>query len=323
MSIRDFCRRNYLHFNAAAIVHAADDYAAHLAKGGKMFVSMAGAMSTAQIGISLAQMIRSDKVHGIACTGANLEEDIFMLVAHDEYEPIPHYRDLTPKDELDLMKRHINRVTDTGIPEKSAMTPIEKAIAERWRKADKAGVAKFPHEFLWDCLRDGELEEHYQGDPDDSWVIAALEMGIPIYVPGWEDSTLGNVYTAMCESGEIENVHTVKGGVEYMLDLTNWYTATSKGSSIGFFQIGGGIAGDFSICVVPLLKQDAQPKKKVPHWGYFCQISDSTTSYGSYSGAVPNEKITWDKIGPETPRHMIESDATIVAPLIFAYVLGW
>ena len=41
------------------------------------------------------------------------------------------------------------------------------------------------------------------------------------------------------------------------------------------------------------------------------------------SGAVPNEKITWGKLGIDTPRFIIESDATIVAPLIFASVLGW
>ncbi|MCX7830176.1 MAG: deoxyhypusine synthase family protein, partial [Acidobacteria bacterium] len=62
--------------------------------------------------------------------------------------------------------------------------------------------------------------------------------------------------------------------------------------------------------------------KNVPLWGYFCQISEAATSYGSYSGAVPNEKITWGKLGVDTPKFVVESDATIVAPLIFAYVLN-
>jgi len=73
---------------------------------------------------------------------------------------------------------------------------------------------------------------------------------------------------------------------------------------------------------VPMLEQDLQ-QTGTPLWSYFCQIGDSTTSYGSYSGAVPNEKITWGKLAVDTPKYMIESDATIVAPLIFAYVLGW
>ena len=102
--------------------------------------------------------------------------------------------------------------------------------------------------------------------------------------------------------------------------LIDWYKQNSKDESIGFFQIAGGIAGDFPICVVPLIQQDLQEDCKL--WGYFCQISDSTTSYGSYSGAVPNEKITWGKLSEETPRFVIESDASIVAPLVFAYVLG-
>jgi deoxyhypusine synthase len=91
--------------------------------------------------------------------------------------------------------------------------------------------------------------------------------------------------------------------------------------SVGFFQIGGGIAGDFAICAVPTLIQDKK-RDDVPFWGYFCQISDAATSYGGYSGAVPNEKITWGKLDVETPKFMIQSDATIVAPLIFGYVLG-
>jgi deoxyhypusine synthase len=81
------------------------------------------------------------------------------------------------------------------------------------------------------------------------------------------------------------------------------------------------MAGDFPICVGPMLHQDRE-RTGVPLWGYFCQISDSTTSYGSYSGAVPNEKITWGKLGAKTPKYIVESDATICAPLIFAWVLG-
>ena len=107
-----------------------------------------------------------------------------------------------------------------------------------------------------------------------------------------------------------------------MVELADWYTRTAPGRGIGFFQIGGGIAGDFPICVVPMIHQDLR-RTDVPLWSYFCQISDSTTSYGSYSGAVPNEKITWGKLGKDTPSFIIESDATIVVPLIFAYVLGW
>jgi deoxyhypusine synthase len=116
-------------------------------------------------------------------------------------------------------------------------------------------------------------------------------------------------------------VHTVRTGIEYMMALARWYQAEAEPNGIGFFQIGGGIAGDFPICVVPMLHQDLQ-RTGVPLWGYFSQISDSTTSYGSYSGAVPNEKITWGKLGAKTPKFIVESDATIVAPLIFAWVLG-
>jgi deoxyhypusine synthase len=319
--VSDFIRHHYRHFNAAALVDAADAYTAHLDSGGHMMVTLAGAMSTAELGLSLAEMIRQDKVQIISCTGANLEEDIFNLIAHDFYERVPNYRDLTPQDEQNLLDRHMNRVTDTCIPEMEAMRRLEGVLLNEWQRADAAGERRFPHEFIYNLIRSGVLEEHYQIDPKNSWVVAAAEKDLPIVVPGWEDSTTGNMYAGHCITGDIKNVHTVKTGIEYMMFLADYYTETAPEHSIGFFQIGGGIAGDFPICVVPMLHQDLQ-REGVPMWGYFCQISDSTTSYGSYSGAVPNEKITWGKLSTDTPKFVIESDATIVAPLMFALILG-
>jgi deoxyhypusine synthase len=320
-AISDFIRHHYRHFNGAALVDAADGYVRHLANGGEMLVTLAGAMSTAELGLSLAEMIRRGKVHAICCTGANLEEDVFNLVAHEHYVRIPHYRHLSPNEEEQLLDRHLNRVTDTCIPEFEAIRRIEGAVLDEWERADKGNQQFFPHEFMYKILRSGVLRQHYQIDPKDSWLLAAAEKNLPMFVPGWEDSTLGNIFAAHCMAGDVKNVHTVRTGIEYMMILAEWYQKKSKQASIGFFQIGGGIAGDFPICVVPMLQQDLQ-LADTPRWGYFCQISDSTTSYGSYSGAVPNEKITWGKLSASTPKFIIESDATIVAPLIFAHVLG-
>ena len=324
--ISKYIARHYRHFNSAALLDAAKGYEDHLKAGGKMMVTLAGAMSTAELGISLAQMIRKGKVHAIVCTGANLEEDVFNLVAHDYYERVPGYRDLTADDEQGLLDRHMNRVTDTCIPEMEAMRRIEKAVFAEWMAADQAGKSYFPHEFMYRLLKSGVLKKSYQIDPANSWLLAAAEKNLPIIVPGWEDSTLGNMFAAAVVRGDVKNVHTVRTGIEYMTYLAKYYTKTAKPlitgeGSIGFFQIGGGIAGDFPICVVPMLHQDLE-ETGVPLWGYFCQISDSTTSFGSYSGAVPNEKITWGKLAASTPKFIVESDATIVAPLIFSWVLG-
>ena len=321
-AVSAFVRHHFRHFNAAALVDAAEAYTAHLDGGGKMFVTLAGAMSTAELGLSLAEMIRAGKIHGISCTGANLEEDVFNLVAHDFYERVPHYRDLTPADEQALLDRHMNRVTDTCIPEMEAMRRIETVVLEEWQQADAAGERLFPHQFMYRILLGGKLRDSYQIDPKHSWLLAAAEQNLPMFVPGWEDATLANMFAGHCIEGHVKNVHTVKTGIEYMMSLAEWYTGLTERHSLGFFQIGGGIAGDFPICVVPMLHQDLQ-RTQVPLWGYFCQISDSTTSYGSYSGAVPNEKITWGKLGIDTPKFIIESDASIVAPLVFAMVLGW
>jgi deoxyhypusine synthase len=315
-------KQHFRHFNAASLVDAAEGYVTLLSKGGKMFMTLAGAMSTAELGMSLAEMIRQNKVHAICCTGANLEEDVYNLVAHDHYERVPQYRHLTPQQETELLGRHLNRVTDTCIPEEEAMRRIERVVVEEWHEADRTGQRFFPHEFLYRVLLSGKLKRFYQIDPKNSWMIAAAERQLPIFVPGWEDSTLGNMFAAQVIRGKVKTVNTVRSGIEYMVELAHWYTDTAGKTPLGFFQIGGGIAGDFPICVVPMLHQDLK-RENVPLWAYFCQISDSTTSYGSYSGAVPNEKITWGKLGTDTPKFIVESDATIVAPLIFAYVLGW
>lgn len=320
--VSQFIQHHYRHFNAASLVDAARGYVTHLDKGGHMMITLAGAMSTAELGLSLAEMIRQDKVHLITCTGANLEEDVFNLVAHDYYERVPGYRSLTAEDEQGLLDRHMNRVTDTCIPEGEAMRRMEKAMIEVWTAADRKGERYFPHEFFYQVLLSGKYEKYYQIDPKNSWMLAAAQKNLPIVVPGWEDATLGNMYAAAVIRGDVKNVHTVRTGIEYMTWLAEHYTRTTKKNKLGMFQIGGGIAGDFPICVVPMLHQDLL-RTNVPLWAYFCQISDSTTSYGSYSGAVPNEKITWGKLGVKTPKYIIESDATIVAPLIFAHVLGW
>ncbi|MBK6445010.1 MAG: deoxyhypusine synthase family protein [Bacteroidetes bacterium] len=318
--ISSFMERNYLHFNAAAMMDASKGYVKHLDEGGKMMITLAGAMSTAELGISLAEMIRQDKVAIISCTGANLEEDIMNLVAHNHYKRVPNYRDLSPQEEWDLLENHYNRVTDTCIPEEEAFRRLQKHIFKVWNDADKKGERYFPHEYMYKMLLSGELEQYYEIDPQNSWMLAAAKKNIPIVVPGWEDSTMGNIFASYVIKNEMKAT-TMKSGIEYMVWLADWYRKNSGGKGVGFFQIGGGIAGDFPICVVPMMYQDLE-WHDVPFWSYFCQISDSTTSYGSYSGAVPNEKITWGKLGIDTPKFIVESDASIVAPLMFAWILG-
>ena len=321
MSVKQFIKHHFRHFNAAVVVDASEAYVKHLERGGKMFMTLAGAMSTAELGCSLAEMIRQGKVHAICCTGANLEEDIYNLVAHEFYERVPRYRYISAKDEAALRDRGLNRVTDTCIPEDEACRRIESAMIELWQKGEKEKRRFFPYEMFYELIRSGALKKHYQIDPKDSWMVAACEKNLQIYTPGWEDSTLGNMFVAAATRKEVKDIQLVKSGLEQMQHLIGWYRENSRNSSLGFFQIGGGIAGDFPICVVPTILKDLE--EEAPYWGYFCQISDSTTSYGSYSGAVPNEKITWSKLDLDTPSFVIESDATIVAPLVFAYVLNW
>ncbi|MDE0091921.1 MAG: deoxyhypusine synthase family protein, partial [Oligoflexia bacterium] len=307
-NLSDFINTYFCRFNSAQLRKSAEAYKNHIARGGKMVVTLSGAMSTGEIGKILSPMILNEKVHVISCTGANLEEDIFNLISHKSYREIPDYKDLSPKQEEELYKNGYNRVTDVCIPE-SAFCKLEELVFKYWEKASREKKRYFPHEYIYKTIQNRDIEDYYQINPEDSWVIAAIKKQIPIIVPGWEDSTLGNKFVSHCMKGKLE-IDIIKNGLEYMLQFANWYQKESQKSQIGFFQIGGGIAGDFPICVVPMLNQDLG--KNVPLWSYFCQVSDSTTSYGSYSGAVPNEKVTWGKLETSSPKYMIESDASIV-----------
>ncbi len=146
--VSQFILKHYKHFNAASLVDAAKAYEEQVRNGHKMMITLAGAMSTAELGKSLAEMIRRDKVDIICCTGANLEEDVFNLVAHNHYKRIPGYRDLSPEEEQKLLEQHYNRVTDTCIPEAEAMRQIEEHLHAVWKNASDRGERYFPYEYF-------------------------------------------------------------------------------------------------------------------------------------------------------------------------------
>ena len=312
MSVRDFIEGNYRHFNAGALSQCADSLRGFLDGGGRLMVTLAGAMSTAEIGRTLAPAIRAQRVHAICCTGANLEEDLFSLVARSHYESISDWRELTASDEVELRERGMNRVTDVAIPEEEAIRMIEGPLMSLWEDAEAAGDTRFPHEYMYDLLLHGGLE--FDADPSESWLMAAADANLPIFTPGWEDSTLGNILAARVLDCSLKSPDIVGSGLHAMQALADWYREDD--SPTGLLQVGGGIAGDFAISVVPMLRQDA--KVDVSLWAGFAQISESRPSYGGYSGAPPNEKISWEKLGEDTPRFVIESDATIVLPLLLA-----
>jgi deoxyhypusine synthase len=229
--VSQFIAHHFRHFNAAALIDAAKGYEAHLTEGGKMMVTLAGAMSTGELGISLAEMIRQGKVDIISCTGANLEEDLMNLVAHTHYQRIPNYRDLTPEQEWDLLEKGLNRVTDTCIPEEEAFRKLQKHIEKIWKDAEKNGERFFPHEFMYNLLLSGVLKNDYEIDPKNSWMIAAAERNLPMVVPGWEDSTMGNIFASYCIKGELK-ASTMKSGIEYMTSLADWYKNNSAGKPL-------------------------------------------------------------------------------------------
>lgn len=311
MTVRDFIERHYSHFNAGELARCVDSLRAFLKGDGRLMVTLAGAMSTAEVGKSLAPAIREQRVHAICCTGANLEEELFGLVSRAEYEGVPNWSQQSKQEDAALHDRGMNRVTDVAIPEK-AFTMVGEKMLTLWEESEAVGDSRFPHEYVYDLILHGEMV--FSSSPEDSWLVAAADANLPLFIPGWEDSTLGNLLAARVIDCTLKTNSVVKGGLDAMQALADWYREDD--SPTGMLQVGGGIAGDFAISVVPMLRQDA--RVVVPLWAWFAQISESRPSYGGYSGAPPTEKISWGKIGVDTPQFVIESDASIVLPLILS-----
>ena len=302
---------HYKHFNAGELARCSNSLDDFLSEGGRLIVTLAGAMSTAEIGRSLGPAIRQQKIHAICCTGANLEEDLFSLVSRSDYENITNWRQQTGNDDASLAKRGLNRVTDVAIPEKT-IVKIGAKMVELWEEAEAVGDSRFPHEYFYDLILHSNLE--YSAPPEESWLVAAADANLPIFTPGWEDSTIGNLLSAKVLDCTLKSNSVVRGGLDAMQSLADWYREDD--SPTGILQVGGGISGDFAISVVPMLIQDAGIE--VPLWSWFAQISESRPSYGGYSGAPPSEKISWGKLSVDTPQFVIESDASIVLPLLLS-----
>ncbi len=323
-----YAQKTLNHTNAGATMQAALWLKNHLKNGGKLMVTLAGALSSFQVGVMLAELIRKNKVHIISATGANHEESYYRYVAHSHYAYIPRYTELTPKQEAELRDAGLRRITDTFLPEDESVRIMEPHLLKMWQKAQKTGKRYFPHEYFRRLFSEKLISPDPKSNPEDSWVYATYKKNIPIVVPGFEDSTMGNIFASYTYNGPHKKKGDItispditKTGLEYFHLLYDWYMKESKKHPIAFLQLGGGIAGDFPICIVPSLKHDLR-LPKVRDWAGFIEIGSSPMSYGSYSGAGGKEKITWDKLSTESYYQIIQSDVTLAFPWIAAVLLN-
>ncbi len=323
-----YAERTLNHCNGGATYQAALWLKNHLKNGGKLVVTLAGALSSFQIGIMLADLIRQDKVHLISATGANHEESYYRYVAHSHYAYIPRYTELTPEQEAELRDAGLRRITDTFLPEDESVRIMEPHLVKMWQQAQKKGERYFPHEYFRRLFAEKLIKSDPMANEKDCWTYAAYEKNIPIVIPGFEDSTMGNIFASYTYDGKyrinrnvVLDQRVMKSGLEYFTYLYDWYMETAKNHPIAFLQLGGGIAADFPICAVPSLKHDLNVPK-VRDWAGFIEIGSSPMSYGSYSGAGGKEKITWDKLSTKSYYQIIQSDVTVAFPWIAAVLLG-
>ncbi|MBU0546010.1 deoxyhypusine synthase family protein [Patescibacteria group bacterium] len=326
--VSTFAECTLKHCNGGATMQAAVWLKNHLDNGGKLMVTLAGALSSFQVGVVLAELIRQNKVHLVSATGANHEESYYRYVAHSHYAFIPRYTELTPEQESELRDAGLRRITDTFLPEDESVRIMEPHLLKMWKEAEEKGERYFPHEYFRRLFAEKLISADPEANANDSWTLAAYEKNIPIVIPGFEDSTMGNIFASYIYNGPHKkkseptvSSNVMKSGLEYFHLMYDWYMKESKDAPIAFLQLGGGISADFPICVVPSLKHDLR-MKKVRDWAGFVEIGSSPMSYGSYSGAGGKEKITWDKLSTKSYYQIIQSDVTVAFPWIAAVLLG-
>lgn len=323
-----FALNTLKHTNGGSTMQAALWLKDHLDNGGKLVVTLAGALSSFQIGVTLAELIRQNKVHLVSATAANHEESYYRYVAHSHYAYIPRYTELTPDQEAELRDAGLRRITDTFLPEDESVRIMEPHLLKMWKEAQRKGESYFPHEYFRRLFAEGLVKPDPTANPLDCWTYAAYEKNIPIVIPGFEDSTMGNIFASYTYNGKhrkdknpLIDKNVMKGGLDYFTFLYDWYMEASAKHLIAFLQLGGGIAADFPICVVPSIKHDLK-NHNVRDWAGFVEIGSSPMSYGSYSGAGGKEKITWDKLSTKSYYNIIQSDVTVAFPWIAAVLLG-
>lgn len=327
--ITDFAKKYFTHYNSGEMMRAGESLKTFLDSGNKLMITLGGAFSTAEGGKMLARLIREDKVHAISCTGANLEEDLFNLVAHNTHFPVHNWRECTMQSDKELREKGYNRVLDTALHDTYATETVEKEIIKLWIRDTNAKYAsptyakKYWHEYFYELILSGSLVDKYQIDYKDSWLVAAAIKNIPLVTPGYEDSTMANVFAGYVANQEGVDPDIIKSNINAFVDLGKWYIGLdSIDINVGMLSLGGGISGDFPQCVLPYIQYDLE-KKNVKHWKWFCQITDAVTSYGGFSGCTTAEKCSWSKLEPEwSDAYTINSDYTIVFPIIGAIVLG-
>ncbi len=328
------------HCNGGKTINAGLWLKKHTDNGGKIFFTMSGAGSSFQQGIMISELIRAGKIAAISVTGANLEESLYRLVANSHYAYIPDYIELTRAEEKEFARAGLRRITDTFLPEDESVRVVLPELEKLWREAEKTGKYLLWHEYFFQLFERKMITFDPTANPNDCWLYQAYLYKIPVFVPGAEDSTMGNIFTHASYNGnhpilskyKLEkpiNPDVVLHSFRYMHRLAEWYMDNTKKKSLAFLQLGGGIAADFPICVVPHIKKDFLwdqtekiQEKVVRSWAGFIEIHSSPMSFGSYSGAGFKEKITWEKFDIEAFGEQIFGDFTEHFPDIAAIILG-
>lgn len=331
--------RTQLHCNGGKTVDAGLWLKDHCDQGGKIFLTMSGAGSSFQQGILIGELIREGKIAAISVTGANLEESLYRLVAHSCYAYIPDYTTLTRVEEKELDHAGLRRITDTFLPEEESVRIVLPQLEMLWREAEENGERLLWHEYFFRLFERNLITFDPAANPDDCWLYQAWLHKIPVLVAGPEDSTMGNIFSHACYNGKHDilskyklekpiNPAVVRPTFEYMHMLVEWYMDNTKERGLAFLQLGGGIAADFPICVVPHLKKDflgeqsiEMQEKIVRSWAGFIEIHTSPMSVGSYSGAGGPEKLTWSKLEIYAYMSQIFGDYMVNFSLIVALIL--
>jgi deoxyhypusine synthase len=293
-------------FNGGRLAEGCDLFGRMIDSGATIALTVTGAMSPAGMGGAIQAMIEAGFVDLVIATGANLYHDLHFALK------LPVVQGHFQVDDRELYRAGIERIYDVFITEDSLLD-TDAFVREALEKAPRALRARISTPQLHHYL--GHLVLQNAALPEKSWVATAARYDVPVFTSSPGDSSIGmNVAAMKLRGGET----TIDPDLDVLHSTAIVYDAKLNGVVI----LGGGSPKNFYLQTQPTLWQILDLNRGGHE--YVLQISTDSPQWGGLSGATPSEAISWGKVQANMLKNhvVVYSDATVAAPLVFAYALS-
>ncbi|MHA1304569.1 MAG: deoxyhypusine synthase [Candidatus Heimdallarchaeaceae archaeon] len=283
-------------FGPGRIAEAIDIYTTMLKDKATVFLGLAGALVPGGMRNVITDMIRNKMVDVIVTTGANATHDLIESFGGK------HVKGVTYVSDEELRNKSIDRIYDAFVSDESFMLledniqPILQEIFNKYKNEHNQLI--LPTYKLMSYIGERISDSH-------SFVRAAYENDVPIFIPAFGDSILGLQTWLFSQMNRVL--------IDVMGDLTKIQQLARDAEKAGTFFLGGGVPKNY-------IFQSRLMSPKT--YEYAIQITMDRVETGGLSGASLDEAISWGKTSSRSKMVTVVADVTIALPLIFAGTLA-